>query len=59
MVHLLEVIQGGTPYAISSWVTTIKWAGGSAPTLSGASKKDLIMLFHDGTDYIGSATLNA
>jgi hypothetical protein len=56
--YLLEVIQAGSPppYAIT-WVTTIKWAGGTAPTISGVNKKDLITLFYDGTDYLGSAVL--
>jgi hypothetical protein len=38
---------------------TIKWAGGAAPTLTATnSKKDVITIIYDGTDYLGSAVLN-
>lgn len=36
-VFMIRLVQGGTgSYTISSWWSTIKWPGGTAPTLSTA-----------------------
>ena len=40
-VFIVEIIQDGGGSRLATWFTTIKWAGGSAPTLTTtASKKD-------------------
>lgn len=56
--YLLVLVQDATGSRTVTW-PTIKWAGGSAPTLTtGANKTDLITLIYDGTHYYGVASLN-
>jgi hypothetical protein len=48
----------GTGNAIV-WGTTVRWAGGTAPTLTTTtSKSDIISLFYNGSQYFGTSTLN-
>jgi len=58
-VYRLIIKQDGTgSRTITTW-PTIRWAGGSAPTLTTtASKADIVTLLYDGTDYFGSVTQN-
>jgi len=51
------VITNATGFTYS-WTTTVKWPGGTAPTASGNTKKDIITLLWDGTDWLGSYVLN-
>jgi len=52
----LKVVQGSTGGTIDWSTVSVKWSGGTAPTLStGAGKIDLIFFYFDGTDYYGSA----
>ena len=38
---------------------TVKWAGGTAPTLStGANEIDIVSMFYDGTAYYATSSLN-
>lgn len=58
---LLEIIvvQDGTGSRTITWPASVKWAGGTAPTLTtGASAEDRILLTWDGTDYVGRSVLN-
>jgi hypothetical protein len=56
--YLIEVIQDATGSRTLTW-PTIKWQGGTAPTLTTtASKTDLITLIYDGVSYYGAASLN-
>lgn len=57
--YIIIVKQDGTGSRTVTW-PTIKWAGGSTPTLTTtASKKDVITLVYDyDGDYLGSAVLN-
>jgi hypothetical protein len=56
---LLKVIQGDGSDVIGTWDTDIKWAGGSAPTLStGNGEIDIISFYWDGTNYFGAASLD-
>lgn len=56
--YMIELIQDGTGSRTITW-PTIKWAGGSAPTLTTtASKTDLIFLTWDGTSYFGDISKN-
>ena len=59
-VYRLIIKQDGTgTRTITWWATSIKWAGGTAPTLTTtASKADIVTLLYDGTYYYASATLN-
>jgi len=56
--YLIVLKQDGTGSRTVTW-PTIKWQGGTAPTLTTtANKTDLITLIYDGTDYFGMASLN-
>lgn len=48
----LKIVQGAGPYTIT-W-PTIKWKGGTAPTIStGSGDIDIVTLYYDGTSYHG------
>ena len=56
---MLKVIQGDGSDTVNTWDSDIKWAGGSAPTLStGSGEIDIISLYFDGTNYFGVASLD-
>lgn len=49
---VLIVQQDGSGSRTITWPSSVKWAGGSAPTLSTAANSyDYIKLFYDGTNY--------
>jgi len=58
-IYRLILIQSETgPNTITTW-PTIKWAGGSAPTLSTvAGKTDIVTLLYVGTTYYGDCARN-
>ena len=57
--YLLKVVNGGL--ATLTWAgefpAGIKWAGGSAPSLT-SSGTDIISFYYDGTDFYGAVSLN-
>ena len=56
---LLKVVQGDGSDVVGTWDGDIKWAGGSAPTLStGNGEIDILSFYFDGTNYYGVASLN-
>ncbi len=56
--YLIVIKQDATGSRTVTW-PTIKWKGGTTPTLTTtANKKDLITIVYDGTDYLGDASLN-
>lgn len=56
---ILKLIQDGTGSRTVTWPATVKWSGGTAPTLTTtASRVDIISLYYDGTNYFGSSVLN-
>lgn len=56
---VLELIQDGTGSRTVTWPASVKWAGGTAPTLTtDADAVDLVSLFYDGSNYYGSSELN-
>lgn len=56
--YLIVLKQDATGSRTVTW-PTVKWRGGTAPTLTTtANKTDLITLIWDGTDYFGDASLN-
>jgi hypothetical protein len=58
-VYILKVIQGGSGSYTLTYPATVKWSGGSAPTLTTTvGKTDIITLFHDGTNFFGTYSLN-
>lgn len=56
---MLTLIQDSTGSRTATWPSTVKWAGGSAPTLTTtANARDKIALDWDGTQYDAVASLN-
>lgn len=55
----LKVVQDATGSRTVTWPATVKWPGGTAPTLStAASAIDIITFYWDGTSYYGVDSLN-
>ena len=53
---LLVLIQDGTGSRTATWPGTVKWANGTAPTLSTAAGAiDICSFYWDGTNYFGVA----
>jgi hypothetical protein len=56
--YQLMLVQDGTGSREATWPATVKWPGGTAPTLStAASAIDIISLYWDGTNYFGVDSL--
>jgi hypothetical protein len=56
-VYLIEIIQGATPGTVT-WPASVKWGEAGAPTLSTVSGKiDIINLYYNGTNYLGTYAL--
>jgi len=56
---ILKLAQDGTGSRTVTWPATVKWAAGTAPTLTTtASRVDIITFYYDGTNYFGQAALN-
>jgi hypothetical protein len=51
---MLKIIVGGSGNYTITWPAAVKWAGGSAPSISTTvGYVDLVSLFFDGTNYYG------
>ncbi len=49
---LVKIIQDATGSRTITWPASVKWAGGSAPTLTiTASKADMIYFYYDGKNF--------
>ena len=56
---VLVIIQDSTGGRKATWPSSVKWVGGSAPTLSTAANAvDIIAFLYDGTNYYGVGSLN-
>jgi hypothetical protein len=56
---VLKLIQGGIGSYTVTWPGTVKWAGGTAPTLStGVGDIDIVSFYYDETSYYGQAALD-
>jgi len=56
---ILKLVQGGSGSYTATWPATVKWTGGTAPTLSTAvGAVDIITFYWDGVYYYGTAVLN-
>lgn len=54
---LLVLVQDATGSRLATW-PSIKWVGGTAPTLTTAANgEDIVSFFYDGTSYYGVASL--
>jgi hypothetical protein len=57
--YMLEIVQGGVGSYTITWPASIKWAFNSPPTLTTTvGGIDVINLFYDGTNYLGTFALN-
>lgn len=57
----LDIIQDGTGgWNVTSWASSPKWAGGSAPTITATATtgRDIITFYYDGTNYLGVPSQN-
>lgn len=55
-IYVVKITQDSSGSRLVTWPSTVKWAGGSAPTLtSTASRTDVIYFFYDGTSYLDIA----
>lgn len=56
---ILKLIQDATGSRTVTFPTTVKWSGGTAPTLTTTpNSEDLISFYFDGTNYYGGILLN-
>lgn len=56
--YVLKLIQGSTARTYT-WPGTVKWPGGTAPTVTATDNaEDLCTFFWDGTNYLGNCTLD-
>ena len=55
---LLKMIQDGVGSRTATWPASVKWPGGSAPTLTTTATTgvDIISFYYDGTNYYGVAS---
>lgn len=57
--YALILTQDTTGSRLVTWPASVKWPGGTAPTLTTTGdKKDAITFLYDGTNYLGSSSLN-
>jgi hypothetical protein len=57
--YIFQITQGGAGSNTVTWPVSVKWSGGTAPTLTTAvGKTDIITLYHDGTSFFGTYSLN-
>ena len=55
-VYSIKIKQDATGSRTITWPPAVKWAGGSAPTLTTtAGRTDLIVFLYDGTNYLDVA----
>src|SRR4051794_35322942 len=58
-VYRVKVTQDATGSRTLSYPSTVKWVGGSAPSLTAtASRTDLLTFVWDGVSYLGTSNLN-
>jgi hypothetical protein len=57
--YIIQVTQGGTGSYTLTYPASVKWSGGTAPTLTTAvGKTDILTFYHDGTSFFGTYSLN-
>ncbi len=50
-VFMVSILQGTTPSTIAGWFATVRWAGGTAPTLTPTNaKRDTFIFIRTGTN---------
>jgi hypothetical protein len=58
--YLMRLIQDSTGSRTATWPGTVKWPGGTAPTLTttATTGTDVITFYYDGTNYLAVSTLD-
>ena len=56
--YILEVQQDETGSRAITWPSSVVWAGGSAPTASGALKVDIYTFYNNGSSTFAASSLN-
>jgi len=57
--YIIEVTQGGAGSNTLTYPASVKWSGGTAPTLTTAvGKTDILTFYHDGTSFYGTYSLH-
>jgi hypothetical protein len=57
--YIIQVTQGGAGSNTLTYPASVKWSGGTAPTLTTAvGKTDILTFYHDGTSFFGTYSLN-
>jgi len=57
--YIIQVTQGATGANVLTYPASVKWAGGTAPTLTTTvGKTDILTFYYDGTNYYGNYSLN-
>jgi hypothetical protein len=52
---VLKLVQDATGSRVATWPATVKWSGGTAPTLTTtANAIDIVTFYFDGTNYYGA-----
>ena len=58
-VFVLKMTQNSTADGAATWPGTVKWPGGTAPTITATSSAvDLLRFYYDGTNYYGTFEQN-
>jgi len=57
--YIIQVTQGGSGSYTLTYPASVKWSGGTAPTLTTTvGKTDILTFYHDGTNFYGTYSLN-
>ena len=57
--YIIQVTQGATGANTLTYPASVKWSGGTAPTLTTTvGKTDILTFYHDGTSFFGTYSLN-
>lgn len=57
--YIIQVTQGGAGSNTLTYPASVKWSGGTAPTLTTTvGKTDILTFYHDGTNFFGTYSLN-
>jgi hypothetical protein len=57
--YIIQVTQGGGGSNTLTYPASVKWSGGTPPTLTTAvGKTDILTFYHDGTSFFGTYSLN-
>jgi len=57
---ILKLVQDSVGTRLATWPATVKWPGGSAPTLTttATTGTDIVTLYYNGTSYFSVSSLN-